>query len=463
MSNLNKEATNAFLNKLQQILTAPDQVTGHNNPLDNTYISFCSGGILLKQDALSFGELKSSEEKNANSFFSLLVNSIPQPSVAWQPTDEKIWDVYEKAIKNIILPAVELTADEKKLLKKAYDFLFKEVTKKDPFTDEETKEVVYTPEHKAYEAQKKNYQDALIDYNHHLIEATKNNRTDEDTQDWFHNGSIYKDRVMSAYTNWESEGNKGYVEKAQSIIANLGYRGQDAYYPQMRGDLEMSRKTDLRGFEYHPTFCFPDALLQQNIPWPKYNFTHSDSTTFSSSENTSWGASASVNYGLWNVGGDASHTTSEENLEWDVEGFDMSFELTQVPILRPWFKPWIFKSRGWNWDNSGIGLISDGNKPPKGIMPLIPTAMILMRNVRVKLDTNSGKNKRVIETTKASGSVGWGPISFGGNYANSSDRKDSHVEADHGEFIEEAPQIIGFICEQLPKSPDPDSNLNWPH
>jgi hypothetical protein len=133
---------------------------------------------------------------------------------------------------------------------------------------------------------------------------------------------------------------------------------------------------------------------------------------------------------------------------------------------------YVFQSHAWRWLNSApLGSanqnISDGadaahGQMPKGLMPFVPTALLLARNVTLTGGWSSDLRTTFNSQTSAGGSIGWGPFSFGGrtNSSESSSYTKANVVGNTITFG--APQIIGYFVQVLPPSPSPDPDLNWP-
>jgi hypothetical protein len=96
-------------------------------------------------------------------------------------------------------------------------------------------------------------------------------------------------------------------------------------------------------------------------------------------------------------------------------------------------------------------------------MPVIPTSMILAKNVLVKMDAFSSDFQSFYSKFSSSASIGWGPFSLKGNYSREESSTQHDVRVTNEGLVVESPQIIGFVCEVLPKSPDPDEALAWPN
>jgi hypothetical protein len=66
-----------------------------------------------------------------------------------------------------------------------------------------------------------------------------------------------------------------------------------------------------------------------------------------------------------------------------------------------------------------------------------------------------------MEQIRGSASGGWGPFSFKANYFKRTTNTTHDFTEDAAGLVVPGLQIIGFGCTVLPKSPNPDPNLNW--
>ena len=139
----------------------------------------------------------------------------------------------------------------------------------------------------------------------------------------------------------------------------------------------------------------------------------------------------------------------------------VEFELARVPILRPWFDPYLMFGHSWKYPGQTPEnpepkeRISDGRTPPAGSMPVHPQEVILARNIRVKLDTRFADNMAFVANLKANGSFGYGPFKISGDisYGGKVTRINTKVTEDS--IFVETMQVIGFLCSVAPRSPTP--------
>lgn len=457
-----------LIGKIYKAITAPNTVLADpaaRISVDNReppFISFCSPGIAI--DTLNFGNLLTPEQVNACSDFSQLINSVPAPNVLWQPTNKKIWEIYELAITDIKLPLSDLTEQELAVLQRAEAFLREEVTVTDPFTQETKKEVRPTAAYEAYEKLYAAYAAQVKVYNTARITAISD-PSPANVSNWVDNGPLYEINIRNAYSQWGSLGYRDYVTRANGIISSMMARGPYQYYERLRSNFQLGQKKDFRGISFWPTFAYPPQILEPsfNQGWSTFTFTQDETHQYQSSTSVSVGGRGGVSFGLWSLGASSSYSSQQSYSSSDTSNFSLSVDLIQVPLQRPWMTTWVFSSRGWQGGSTlgGDGSICSGGSPLSGIMPLLPTSMILARNLRVNLDMTSEVNRAAASQFSASASVGWGPFSVRGNYSRSTSSS-SHDFVQTGNGITcPGTQIIGFVCEVLPRSPNHDPSLNW--
>ena len=93
------------------------------------------------------------------------------------------------------------------------------------------------------------------------------------------------------------------------------------------------------------------------------------------------------------------------------------------------------------------------------MMPAYPTAMIMIRNLRLNFSNASSVASALDSKVGGGGMVGYGPFFIGGSYeSGKSERSRSHHHDSQGIFVD-GMQCIGFKCHLLPKSPNPDAAI----
>jgi hypothetical protein len=149
----------------------------------------------------------------------------------------------------------------------------------------------------------------------------------------------------------------------------------------------------------------------------------------------------------------------------------MSFKITQVPIVRPWFKTSFLVSKLWRFDQNNPeaknDMVSDGGKPAKGLIPAYPTSMICIKDLSLCFTKSSGFSEMQQSWERSSGSGGaalvFGPFHFAGSHGRSSGsgQRSSgyHYDNQTQTMTVQGAQVIGFKCHIMPKSPEPNSSI----
>jgi hypothetical protein len=204
--------------------------------------------------------------------------------------------------------------------------------------------------------------------------------------------------------------------------------------------------------------------------WPKYKGWKDESgwtkISISSSDlqstTTHTTLEVSGKAGFWGFGGSAGHTEDVTVSDATKSSMSITMEVKRVLLLRDsWLDAGVFRSKKWVWRDANEEMVSYGkfditdvnNKQFKGRMPLYPTSIILVRKVALSADWGNDFASHINTHTNASGGWGWGPFSVGGSYGNSKDTKYSRVQASGSSLEIPDVQIIGWICQVLPKCP----------
>lgn len=109
------------------------------------------------------------------------------------------------------------------------------------------------------------------------------------------------------------------------------------------------------------------------LSWNTISFKHDEIHYYASQTSESYGGGASVDYGLFSFGADASWSENRERTQCETSILEVEIDMIQLPLIRLWWDPIIFKSRGWKWaPGTSSDLVSDGGQPPQiqGLMPL---------------------------------------------------------------------------------------------
>lgn len=450
----------SLLEKIYNIVVGPDPINKVDS-VGGSYVSFCLPGIPLAPDDLDFSFVELNKSERAADFASL-VNSVPPAKGRWAPSDRKVDSYYRRVLNETIRPVVNLSKAEKARLDAAYSILTRTVEAVDLTSGEVKKVPADTPLYEAYQERAAAYLMALSAYK--SLHANYLARPDDPQaqSEWFTKSAILKQQVKLAYDRWLAGGKKT-IEEALDAIEELG-RGTGERWRRLEQTLTLAEQTTSEGQPYLFTKFFPSKFYDEahQGSWTRFSMSHEEVHTVDEKSSTNWGGSGGFSVGLWSVGASASYAEQKSHYRSDGKISGLEVQLIRVPIRRSWWDPTIFWDRGWKFDPQISNLIlSDGKIPPSGEMPSYPTAMIVAKQLKLGIEMTSEENNHVATQFSASGSVGWGPFSVRGNYSRNTEKKTHDFTKTAAGLEAPGMQVIGFVCELLPKSPDPDTTLNW--
>jgi hypothetical protein len=327
----------------------------------------------------------------------------------------------------------------------------------------------------AYNKKLKEYGDAVLEYNSHRIDALAADNV-KAVHFWGINAPTLRNNVKAAFDDWVSSGNKDDVEAISAFIDQVMRRDMALLKRQYLDDLEKARLTGMAsGSDFFYSSLVPGNFIEAS-GWTHFGFS---STDFNSSSNSSYSIKRSSTsaaggfLGIFGAGG--SHSSANANfdssMKFDSSNFGMSFKVTQVPIVRPWFKSAFLNSKLWRFDQNNPEakgqMVSDGGKTPKGLIAAYPTSIIAVKDLVITFGKNSGFSQAHSEwqrsSTSGGGYIAFGPWHLGGSHSQSSATgarsSQYHWDDEKQEMSVEGAQIIGFKCHMPPKSPDPVAGI----
>jgi predicted DNA-binding protein len=391
-----------------------------------------------------------------------------------QNNDGSLSDIYDYTLRMSQVMKVDLPPETVKQIERLNGLLQKTVKTKDLITEEEIETTVPSDLVNAYFAKMAAYDNAALEYNTRRIDALT--ATDpRAVHDWAINANIYRNKVRAALADWQTAGHKTDYEKIAAFFEQVGRRDMSLLKQQYIEDLEKARLTSpISGSDFFFTSLVPGNFANSN-GWTRFGFSAGDFQSHSNSSYKWSKASGGGGFSFFGIGGGGSHSESSSHSEYhgsfDSSHVDMSFEIAQVPIARPWLRTAFLTSHYWRFDQNNVVVkgdqLSDGAPLPKGKMPAIPTSAIFVRKLSLKFGESHGfsdfVNNARSQSTSAGGCFAFGPFFAGGHGASRSGSGDT--ARDHGFRFEnntmfvDGMQIIGFKCHLLPKSPDPSPDI----
>lgn len=406
--------------------------------------------------------------------FARLVDFIPDVSGLNLPlnrlkvnaTEGSLSSVYEFVLKFSQVMASELPAETVKKIEKFRNLMISKKKKVDLITDEEIEVTEPSAMVVAYNQKMQAYMDAVIEYHAYRVDALAGNNP-KAVHFWAMNANALRKKVIAAKNDWINTGYKEDYEKISAYIEQVMSRDMSMLKQQYKDDLDKSRLTGLSsGADFFFSSVVPGNFHKGG--WTKFSFNSSDYESHSKSSSNRWGGGAGLNLGFFNIGGTAGGSNSSFRSTYNAESFNLTFEMCEVPIVRPWMSTAFLKSKAWRFDESnpdtnGAYLSNGGNPPHRdSILPAIPTSMVFVRNLFLQFNESSGFYNSMQSSVKGGGYLSWGPFAMGGSYKSSNSSTDFGFHHNGQGITIDGMQVIGFRCHLLPKSPNPSSSItNW--
>jgi hypothetical protein len=326
---------------------------------------------------------------------------------------------------------------------------------------------VYNEKMAAYDA-------AALEYNSYRIDALSGDNP-KAVQFWAINANILRDKVKAAMADWISSGYKNEYEEIAAYISQVEGRDLTLLKQQYMDDLEKAKLTGLAsGSDFYYSSLVP-ASFATSSGWSRFSFSSDDCARHSNStfNSSGWSANAGASYFGFGVSGGASHSQDKATYDgsFNSDNFSLSFEIVQIPIVRPWLKSSYLMSKTWRFDPGNPDMkddvLRDGGSPPKGLIAAYPTSVIFIRNLNMQIGHSEGFDHFMSEHSAScqhgGGGFSFGPFSCGGSashYTTSgSVQRDHEYKWDDQSLVVPGMQIAGFKCHVLPKSPNPSPDI----
>ncbi|MBE9141237.1 hypothetical protein IQ254_29235 [Nodosilinea sp. LEGE 07088] len=358
---------------------------------DNNFLVFSVPAMPLTPHNFNFLEnnsgLTPQEKLQAQSEFARITNLIPAYKTLWFQDGRMLWDEYETILSNALVASKYLSAAEKVELQAANEVLYEKQT------DQNSHKLLQ------YYKFQELYLEAYKSYNDQKLKA--DNSTDlEVKQNWQSIEPQYKAAVDKALHEWQSFGHKSEVEEAfadRDRITDSNYHTTWNKWHQIYREF---RATDLANIDFWPTFFYPSNFFRTDsiTDWAPLKL---DSDEIEALCKQASEASRVI------MG--ASHSEANDGKALNIDISQILVELMRVDIIRPWFKPSIFKSRFWKWPDDREPL-SDGQDPPCGGLPGYITSIILARNLVMKPKPSSISNERIINNLQENQQINISPL-----------------------------------------------------
>jgi hypothetical protein len=329
---------------------------------------------------------------------------------------------------------------------------------------------------------------------------------------WPETSSVDQTAVDQAYDNWMAQG-AADIEQALATVSSVGLDVQAEMVTQARQlfdawDLGIAGVPSEVNYSMISPATWYDST-DENIGFEKLTATSSayeaSSSTRSNSFSSNWyngqsesiGGSANASFLGISVGGGASHTSASDaqaaggaqstvtTMQDNTTNVKITFEWGLCLIQRPWLVSDLFHVDGWYLVNAKKNSISDGTiqgqiSNTNQLMPMIPTAFLVVRNVVIEaenwgsaaesLSQASSQEQSSNQSSSNSQSVSAGFLFAGGSVTHSSSQESGQGSAGAQSGVQHSfsgssaggtlsilgSQILGWVGEIVPACPPTD-------
>jgi WD domain, G-beta repeat len=185
-----------------------------------------------------------------------------------------------------------------------------------------------------------------------------------------------------------------------------------------------SKRTDIGpDADYYDTYLYPDTFSESHAGnWMKLTMDSDEVVELTAGANQT--ASESL---------DLIRKAAKKSPDVSIKS--LTLEVARVKIIRPWFTPNVIRSRSWEWGSAGMQPLSDGGSSPQGGMVAYATEAIFARNIDIEFAVS--------------------PVRGGGDALLAGPLKMDPASVVGDRVTSKGMQLIAFVCERTPKSPNP--------
>jgi hypothetical protein len=384
---------------------------------------------------------------------SRLLDRVPGPSWVYRDMPYGLSQIYSSVLEYHELPTMSMTKQQKKDLKTANEVLFRNGN---PAKGYSVKLTAY-----------KNYQ---ISYRNRVAIAEGHRGPD---------GTIpqdYAQAIQTALQDWKNKGYKDVVESALAKRNGLVSADPNLWFQDLSNTYSAAEESPDTPDQFEPVSLLPSYSSWSTLSWTPISLSGSDIQNLQTTSQIhnfqpadAAGIGAAVEF--QGIIGGAIHTDLESQAHANGPIMSIKAEVLRVYLDRPWLDDLVFRSKIWRWSHAAplaSTLISDGATPPGSafhdiLMPYVPTSILVARNVQITVPISDSDQQQLRQGLAAKISVSVGPFTVGGSYQKDSTKATANSTVSNNGVSIPGYQIIGWYCEVLPKSPDPDlQDYKWP-
>ena len=418
--------------QLSAMLTVRDNSLAPNENL----LVMAAPGILIDP------KLDMTKDQDAATIINTLVDKIMEPTWYLSQRGSRMTDIYQQVLRAHVVPLTDLSAGEKTELESARARIYNRNG------SDTTLMAQYRTANQALTGalvSMANWQDANVGKPVPLpLRLALKNARDEYARV---RGDVAKTALLT--------------------ISKYDRRNGEFWFDQLQSRFDANFRTNYYygNVNFYPSYA---TWLDRSIPWQRISFSSSDLEKRTHNESSSTTAGLGASWGLWSIGGDYSQDESSTHLQSETKNLNIGFDVLRVELDIPWMDASVFQSRAWDWArNAGSTPISTGadyqnGAMPTGLMPFVPTAILIARNVEMSADWGLDIQDTFNKRSGGGGSIGFGPFRLGGRTNKSESSTYTLAQANANKVTFPNAQVIGYFVQVLPQSPNRDPSLKWP-
>jgi hypothetical protein len=438
----NANAATALTNKLLQVLT------GGGGVAPNSFVSIAAPGLPVDLDRLKWATQPApyvgNQDADDAEAFATQVNTIPTGVGPWTPGTADMARTYRDLfLQNCALPSVTLNAPQEAELGAAHDRI-----------------ATLNADYIKYQGDWQNANMAL----QMAVLAPRDSS-------YFQNLLVARQAATNALSDWQARGHKAAYETAVATVNHYEGLGLVNAKNRLIGDYDSVRNLNSTSTaqSFVPVSLYPNTLFKDSAKWNTFSVKTSEFASFQHNSSTAH-SSGSNNWLFWSWGSANSGWSNSQSFGIDSSDLTVSFEYLRVHVdRRSWFDSALLMSNSWWWPGAtkadptfGGMTFSDGNRPElnAGRWQMIPTEILLTRNLVVDAGSYDMQSQSWASGWTSSSRSGFWIFHTGGTTSSGlSSGSAYHSTLTRNVLKAPQPQIAAFVCQLMPKEPNPSISL----
>lgn len=386
--------------------------------------------------------------------FSDMVDAVPNVAAEWSASTNKVSGTYKGIVDNANAENNE-DAAQRAMYDKAYAFL--NAKSSIPNVDGPPTETFGpSPIALTYDQNQTAYVNAIggyrLAYNSYNLDDIEDQRKFQAVAPGLQN------TIDQAWNKWVREG-KQNVERAENLLRTSINNAISAAIRQAQDGMgDQNAMADLMGGKnkWFASYAMPTNWCEPICRGSQLTLSSKSLATKTSDEASEY---SSHSKGIFWTGGRAEDgKTKGDSASMEASEFELSAELIVVRIRRPWLNSVLFAMTDWSAKGIPQNGISNGKLKgnESSILPLIPTAFIVAKDVTIKANFTAQDTSRFTseKSSDESWGWGWGPFSGGGRYFKSRAQNDT-FKSSYSNGVLKLPglQVVAWVSSITPASP----------